>query len=161
VAKSFVLKALKIFGLEEMLKLSQTGLSKQVSLKRAAGEDLIVWNDAVDSEPSPVQHKEIKDNVLPFKKPSSDSPSSFEPMPDPNLVSSEASEAESTIQTTDFMLWNRELTKDSGAAGLKRGATKEYAKSTEMYIVKTSTIDGKEKIRFASTHGVLVNKKQA
>jgi hypothetical protein len=155
VAKSFVLKALKIFGLEEMLKLSQTGLSKQVSLKRAAGEDLIVWNDAADSEPTPSQHNETKDNVLPFKK------QSFEPIPDPNLAPSEASDSASTIQTTDFMLWNRELTKDSGAAGLKKGATKEYAKTTQMYIVKTSTIDGKEKIRFASTHGVLVNKKQA
>ena len=155
MAKSFVLKALKIFGLEEMLKLSQTGLSKQVSLKRAAGEDLIVWNDAVDSEPTPSQHNETKDNVLPFKK------QSFEPIPDPNLAPSEASDSASTIQTTDFMLWNRELTKDSGAAGLKKGATKEYAKTTQMYIVKTSTIDGKEKIRFASTHGVLVNKNQA
>jgi hypothetical protein len=161
VAKSNVLKALKIFGLEEMLKLSQSGVNKQVSLKRASGEDLIVWNDADDSEQSLAQRKEIKDNVLPFKKPSSDLPSSFESLPDPNLAPTEASDSASTIQTTDFILWSRELTKDSGAAVLKKEATKEYAKSTQMYIVKTSTIDGKEKIRFASTDGVLVDKKQA
>ena len=40
-------------------------------------------------------------------------------------------------------------------------AFKGYRKSTEMYVVKTPTHEGKDKIRFASTNGVLVNKKQA
>jgi hypothetical protein len=34
-------------------------------------------------------------------------------------------------------------------------------KSNEMYVVKTPSSDGKDKIRFAATQGVLINKKQA
>jgi len=59
------------------------------------------------------------------------------------------------------MLWNREQNKDSNSPVLKKEAAKEYARSTEMYVVKTATVEGKEKIRFAHTNGVLVDKKQA
>ena len=43
----------------------------------------------------------------------------------------------------------------------KKDAFKGYEKSTEMYVVKTTTHDGKDKLRFAATDGVLINKKQA
>jgi len=36
-----------------------------------------------------------------------------------------------------------------------------YKKSADMYVVKTTEVDGKEKIRIASTRGVLIDKKQA
>ena len=44
---------------------------------------------------------------------------------------------------------------------VKKEAARGYARATEMYVVKTSKIEGSDSIRFASTNGVLVDKKQA
>jgi len=63
--------------------------------------------------------------------------------------------------TADVLLWQRELAKHTDESIQKKKAFKGYKKSTEMYSVKTSTPEGKDKIRFASINGVLVDKKQA
>ena len=47
---NFVLRALNLYGLEEILKLSKAMIVKQVPLKKAAGEELIVWDDAPSLE---------------------------------------------------------------------------------------------------------------
>lgn len=153
---SFVLKALKILGLEEMLKLSEVLHVKQVPLKKAAGEDLIVWDDASETIP---KKKQEEARILAFPKKSSinDISPYREETPEP---SSEDQETH-TLLTSDLVLWQREIAKSSGESSHKMDAFKGYKKSTEMYVVKTPTIDGKDKIRFASTNGVLVNKKQA
>lgn len=159
MTKSFVLQALKIFGLEEMLKLSQTGQVKAAMLKKAAGAELIVWDDA----PEPEEHiKEEKPQatILPFKKQFSEQTEVAGPIPDPQLAQGKPSEESANFYSSEFMLWHRELSKDS-TAPFKKDAVRGYARSTEMYVVKTPTIDGKEKIRFAGTNGILVDKKQA
>lgn len=153
MAKSFVMQALRIFSLEEMLSLSQARVAKTSLLKKAAGEDLVVWNDAPEKAPS--KHE---DNLLPFKKPSSFAKEA-EPQAQAENSGSE-NEASTSVSTTDFLLWQRELTKETSIP-TKKDAFKGYSRATEMYIVKSSTPEGKEKIRFASTRGVLVNKKQA
>lgn len=160
MAKSYVLRALKILGLEEIVRLSQVIKVKPSMMKKAAGEELVSWSDASDQAelnrpPEPAQ----LGTILPFKKepPKSDQlerPTSADPAQSndteiPNIVSSE------------FMLWQRELSKDVSAPLMSKEAVKGYSKSTEMYVVKTPSIDGTDKIRFASTKGVLVNKKQA
>lgn len=159
MAKSFVLRALKIFGLEEMLKLSEVLKVKSSRMKKAAGEELIVWSDEPEKpHPSPTVAQET-DNVLQFKKQGlAEIP---EPIEDPHQSQGIPAEDGSTFYSSEFMLWQRELTKDAGAPLLKKEAVKGYSRATEMYVVKTPTIEGKEKIRFASTNGVLVNKKQA
>lgn len=159
MAKSFVLRALRVFGLEEMLNLAEARRVKNTLMKKAAGEELVVWDDVAEpvskSKPHP---PEVNDNVLPFQKKTS--VYEVEALPDPSLKDS-SGEGESSLLSSDFILWQRELTKDSGAPLAKKEAVKGYSKATEMYVVKTPDIEGKEKIRFASTNGVLVNKKQA
>jgi hypothetical protein len=159
VSKSFVLQALKIFGLEEMLKLSQTGQVKAAMLKKAAGAELIVWDDAPETESrAPEERPEAK--VLPFKKQFAEPSQISEPIPDPHLAQGKPSEESGNFYSSEFMLWQRELSKDT-TTPLKKDAVQGYARATEMYVVKTPTIDGKEKIRFAGTNGILVDKKQA
>lgn len=161
MAKSFVLNALRIIGLEEILKLSQAALIKPVMLKKAAGEDLVVWDDASESE----EHsKPLADpvlaKILPFKK----SLNEFETHIESGPSSGEhrkADEVPINIQSTELMLWGRELGKDLSDPSFKKNGAKEYAKSADIYIVKTTALEGKEKFRFAATNGVLVNKKQA
>lgn len=157
---SYVLRALKILGLEEMLKLSEVLHVKQVPLKKAAGEELIVWDDAVEPQASPPSRDRSKDKeegkVLAFpKKTINDlAPLSEDPPP------SEEEEAPSFL-SSDLVLWQREIAKHTGDNIHRLDAFKGYKKSTEMYVVKTPGPEGKDKIRFASTNGVLINKKQA
>jgi hypothetical protein len=161
VAKSFVLNALRIIGLEEILKLSQAALIKPVILKKAAGEELVVWDDASAPEGSkPPMADPVLAKVLPFKK----SISEFEQAIEPRLAPAELArpdEAPINIQSTELILWGRELGKDLSGPSLKKNGVKEYNKSADVYVVKTSALEGKEKFRFAATNGVLVNKKQA
>lgn len=158
MANSYVLKALRIFGLEEMLKLSQAALVKPIMLKKAAGEDLVFWSDDPDEEAVPSSIPETPGKVLPFRK---NFRLPVEEVSQDKKLKSEASEEEQKhIVTTEFVLLNREMAKES-AVSAKKDAAKGYARATEMYVVKTSNIEGTESIRFASTNGVLVNKKQA
>lgn len=151
---SFVLQALKILGLEEVLKLSQVLRVKQVPLKKAAGGELIVWDDA--PEPPKKSVKEEESNVLSFPKKTVQDLAPLE-----SEKEETATDEKSTLITSEMVLLQREITKSSGDNVLKLDAFKGYKKSNEMYVVKESTVDGKETIRFASTNGVLVNKKQA
>jgi hypothetical protein len=152
---TFVLRALKILGLDEMLKLSQVLHVKQVPLKKAAGEDLVVWDDAPVMAPRQQESTEAK--VLSFPKKTIQD---LAPLREENLEKEDDKERPNFL-TSDLVLWQREIAKSSGENVHKLDAFKGYKKSTEMYVVKTPTPEGKDKIRFASTNGVLVNKKQA
>jgi hypothetical protein len=161
---SYVLQALNILGLEEILKLSEVLHAKQVSLKKAAGEELIVWNTPAKKPEKKAKKEEAK--VLPFPtRAITDYPELEEDAPDHSLAEERAaaenfSENEH-VMPSDIILWQRELMKDSDEAIQKLDAMKGYQKSAQMYVVKSHLADGKEKIRFASTNGVLINKKQA
>lgn len=154
---SFVLQALKILGLEEMLKLSQVLHVKQVPLKKAAGEELIVWDEAPEKPAKKLSTgPEPEENVLPFPKKSiNDLAPAYTP-------ESEEEEGEKDhLLSSELVLWQREINRQASDDIHKKEAFKGYRKSTEMYVVKTSTVEGKDKIRFAATDGVLINKKQA
>ena len=77
----------------------------------------------------------------------------------------EESEEESSgnvqILSSELILLQREISRETVSETQKHSAKSGYQKATEMYVVKSSAVDGKEKIRFASTNGVLINKKQA
>lgn len=151
---SFVLRALKILGLEEMLKLSAILQIKEPVLKKAAGDELIVWDDA--SVPVLEKKKNTEDGkVLTFPKKTIQD---MAKLPEPE---GKPGEEPSSLLHSDLVLWQREISKQSGDNVHRLDAFKGYKKSTEMYVVKESSVDGKDKIRFASTNGVLVNKKQA
>lgn len=165
MSKSYVLKALKILRLEEILKLTTAIHTKSGLLKKAAGQELISWDDASSGEETQQEttgsqtiHQKSAD-VLPFVRPvESPTPKTAEP----SQTSQEAGHDQNlAVVSSDFMLWQRELSKDVNTPLQNKQAVKGYAKSTEMYEVKTITPEGKDKIRFASTQGVLINKKQA
>lgn len=143
-----------------MLKLSQTGQVKTVLMKKAAGAELIVWDDAPEPEAHAPATEATEAKILPFKKQFGPPAEVQEPIADPHLPEFKPSAESENFYSSEFMLWQRELSKDT-TAPLKKDAVRGYARSTEMYVVKTPTIEGKEKIRFADTNGILVNKKQA
>lgn len=153
---SFVLQALKILGLEDILKLSEVLHVKQVPLKKAAGEELIVWDeDAPDKVFQKAPREEGK--VLSFpKKTAVQDLTAF--TPEPEIPKEELAPS---FVTSDLVLWQREISRDAGENIVKLDAFKGYKKANEMYVVKTKMAEGKDKMRFASTNGVLVNKKQA
>lgn len=152
---SFVLRSLRILGLNEILKLTEVLHVKQTTIKKAAGEDLIVWDDA---PPAYHQEPEKEAQVLQFpKKKTINELPAFQD----HTEEIKKDEPGPSIITSDLVLWQREVSRSSEASVHKLDAFKGYRRSTEMYVVKSSTPEGKEKIRFASTNGVLVNKKQA
>jgi hypothetical protein len=153
VPKSYVLSALRVFGQEQILKLSRIVNSSTSIFKKVAGDELVAWNNAPEESTSDPLKSELSDNVLPFRPAKNDVPESVE-------LPSESKES-SDFSSSDFIMWQRELSRGTGNSQQKIEAVKGYSKATEMYVVKTPTIEGKDKIRFASTNGVLVNKKQA
>ena len=157
MAKStYVLRALKILGLPEILKLSEVLLVKQLPLKKAAGEELIVWDDAPEIAQNKTQSAGPEATVLPFPKKTIN-----DLTPLPEATEEIAGEDVPDFLSSDLVLWQREIARHKGNTVQKSDAFKGYKKSTEIYVVKTSDKDGKDKTRFASTNGVLVNKKQA
>jgi hypothetical protein len=154
----FVLRALRILGLEEILKLSQVLYLKQIPLKKAAGEDSIELNNPSAKAASSVSRQDQDDaKVLNFpQKTIQDIVSNTGQIPE-----RPQDEDRPNFLTSEMVLWQRELAKNNGENVNKLDAFKRYKKSTEMYVVKSPSSDGKDKIRFASTKGVLINKKQA
>ena len=145
----FVFHALGLLGLEEILNLSEVHQTKKVAFKKAAGGELISWDEPPVATPKKVHQDEAK--ILIFPK-------------GPQVQEEKREIAVSDkqhLETSELVLWQREMTKESDSSIQKLEAFKGYKRSTEMYVVKSSTIDGKDKIRFASTEGILVDKKQA
>lgn len=156
-SSDLVIKALKIFTMDQMFQLASHGeVQKVVATKKVSGGDeFVVWSDGpppVHEEERP-KPREVEAKVIPFPG------RNF--IQEPKQEESEQPEDESHFYHSDFIINQMQVTRDIGEDLLKREAFKGYKKSTEMYIVKESTIDGKDKIRFASTSGVLVNKKLA
>lgn len=153
--KSNILKILRLFSLEEMLKMVQGVRTNQISLKKAAGEELISFEPEFKSPKKETKKNLSEAKVLPF--PTSKNPISpiekTDPLPEP------PSDAPQFYSTED-VLWQRELARDSFLPIHRLEALKGYKQITEVYLVKAPDSEGKEKIRFASTNGVLVNKKQ-
>ncbi len=156
-ASSFVLRALSILGLEQILKLTKVLKLKQGQAQKAVGEELISWDE---SQPIEAAVKP-EGKVVPFPKSKNALPSINMPPSDEEVKKKNQEEESSKLLTSDVILWQREITRDTGEAVHKMDAFKGYKKSTEMYVVKTQTDEGKEKIRFADTNGILINKKQA
>jgi hypothetical protein len=163
VAKSYVLKALKILGSEEILKLAEVVQKKQ-SFQQAAGGEFTGWGDSFEQPASAEETRPRPEGkVLAFKK-----ERDFEKYQPPPAASQENTEEapgeESSpihLFTSEMHLWQRELSKSAENSLHKQQASKGYLRASEMYVVKSKDCEGKEKLRFASTDGILINKKQA
>jgi hypothetical protein len=165
---SFVLRALNILGLEEILKLSEVLRIKQVPLKKAAGEELVTWSETQEevprSEPKPPSEAKVlafpKKTIKQFEELESEQREIIEAKAEARENLEKVPEG-TLVMPSDVILWQREIMKDSDGAIQKIDAMKGYQRSTQMYMVKSKNIDGKEKIRFIATNGILINKKQA
>jgi hypothetical protein len=150
----YVLRALCILGPEEILKLAHVLHREEVGFQRAAGDDIVSWKDQKPAPKKMEPKPQTEAKILHFTK----------PLPQveekPEAVESQTSD-DGHILSSEVILMQREISRESSNETHKVSAKSGYQKATEMYVVKSQSLDGKEKIRFASTNGVLVNKKQA
>jgi hypothetical protein len=148
--RSFVFQALSLLGPEEILNLTRVLLQSKVVFKKAAGaESVLIPNVPIDSSAPKAEAK-----VLSFPVPK-------EPLKDPPPENKKVDDQSSRgLGGSDLLLWQNDAKKDSGGAQ-KREALKKYQKTTQTFAVKSEDTDGKTKLRFADTNGVLVDKKQA
>ncbi|HXH32047.1 MAG TPA: hypothetical protein VNJ01_14660 [Bacteriovoracaceae bacterium] len=148
---SYVLQALKILGPEEIPKFAGTEKLRKPHLKKVSGLDFSEFEDTeFDIKPPAI----IEAKVLAFptlKQPTEKSlqeePTADHPTPD--------------HLSTEEVLLHRSSHGPGGHNVYKLDAFGKYAKSNEMYVVKSESEVGKKHTRFAATNGVLINKKQA
>ncbi len=158
---SFVLRALNLLGLEDILNLSEILHVKQIVRKKAAGEELIVWEeteDTVHTKPLNLKAPDQDAKILDFPKVATQLPHT------PAQISpsdSEQGEETYALMPSELVMWQRELGRQTGERQHKRDAFNGYSKATEMFVAKDTGAEGKPKNRVVSTNGVLVNKKQA
>ncbi len=150
----YVLRALCILGPEEILKLAHVLNREEVSFKRASGDDVVVWKQEKVSAKKQESQPRTEAKVLQFNRPSP-------AIEDKANKQEDETDSESQIMSSEVILIQREIARETSAEGHKASAKSGYSRANEMYVVKSHSLDGKEKIRFASTNGVLINKKQA
>ena len=144
----YVLHALKILGLEEMLKLSEVLHTKKIPLQKAAGQDFVIFDEVLHEAPNVPKQEDAK--ILTFPKAKAEAPAPAE--------SDQVNENEASTES-DLFLWHQEVNKHQSEKGSQQGALKGYKRNNEIFVVKTKDENGKIQVRHASTEGVLVNKK--
>lgn len=152
---SNVLKALCILGPEEILKLSEVVHQKHQALKKAAGEDLVVWGE--DSKEVRAK-KSVGAKILPFPE---SILKSAEPEDNIRAEKSNSSGADTEVDTTELLLKQREINRTLEDSTHKLEAANGYKQSTSSYLVHTVSVDGVKEHRHARTTGVLIDKKIA
>lgn len=149
----YVLRALCILGPEEILKLAHILHREEVSFKKASGDEFVFWKEGKAPAKKQESRPKTEAKILHFSRPAPQVEEKVE-------TAEESSPEDGGIMSSEVILMQREISRESNSGTQKASAKSGYHKATEMYVVK-STVEGKEKIRFASTNGVLINKKQA
>jgi len=148
--KSFVLKALYIYDLDDVLQLCSILLEKKVPLNRAVGDGFETMGSNMGTRSAKKTTK--ADNIASLK------------LVDLDARKKEKEEQErkefDTKLNSELLLWQREASKAPGDSIKRVDAANGYKQSSQLYVVKQETSDGKNKLKFASTRGVLVDKKQ-
>lgn len=150
----YVLRALCILGPEEILKLAHVLNREEVTFKKASGDDVVVWKQEKVLPKKEDVGPRTESKVLQFSRPSP-------VIEEKQEKSAEGPSDDSQIMSSEVILIQREIARETSSEGHKAAAKSGYSRANEMYIVKSQSLDGKEKIRFASTNGVLIDKKQA
>ena len=114
-----------------------------MAMAMAVGAGPVQWERPRPQAPPPPETKG-KDNVLPFSRRDSQPQA-------PPPVSEEVSEVDLHMQREAFRLRDENL--------LKKEGVKLYKETTEAHIYRASKDLG-NKLKFAHTNGVLINKKQ-
>lgn len=150
----YVLRALCILGPEEILKLAHVLNREEVSFKKASGDDVVFWKQERSGAKKKESGPKNEAKILHFTRPTPVIEERSQNIP---IESSD----DSNILSSEVILIQREITRETSNESHKAAAKSGYSRANEMYVVKSKEIDGKQKIRFASTNGVLINKKQA
>jgi hypothetical protein len=150
--KSFVLEALSLYDLEKIYDLGSVLLERKVPLKKASGEQVVFSSEsgAKKRASSESSNNNETPNILPFKKSSQED----------NQTKKKPEEVDPRLNT-ELMMWQREASRELGENIKKSEAFSGYKQSNQLYVVKQESSEGKNKLKFASTFGVLVDKKQA
>lgn len=153
---SAVLRAFSLIGPEEILKLSQI-LYVATGLKKVVGESYTLWDEGPpQSAPSRPPGK-----VLQFPQNKIASPES-ESVPEPHLQPpADGKVFDAPFITGEAAVLYRQISREAEDQLQKSSAKNGYKKTGSVLMVKTQIDGGKEKVHFASTNGVLVDKKSA
>lgn len=153
--KSSILKTFNLLGPSEILKIAQVLGEWTPALKKVAGDDLVVWDDA-SVHPSSKENVEAK--VIPFPERKTESREA--PM-EPLREAPEGQPDSTPIYSTESVLMSREMSHRVQENMTKLKAKKGYQGSSEILMLKSKDLSGKNKTVFASTKGILVDKKLA
>jgi hypothetical protein len=153
--RSSILKAFNLLGPAEILKIAHVLVEWTPSLKKVAGDDLVVWDDA-SVHP---QKESAEAKVIPFPERKTESKETqLEPLHHENPASEEES---IPIYSSESLLMSREMSHRTQENMTKLKAKKGYQSSSEILMLKSKDLSGKSKTVFAPTKGILVDKKLA
>lgn len=153
--KSSILKAFNLLGPSEILKISHILGEWSPALKKVAGDDLVVWDNASSHS---TQEDVPEAKVIPFP----DRKTGAREAPLEPLRETITGEADSTpIYSSESLLMSREMSLRAQENMSKLTAKKGYQSSSEILMLKSKDLSGKSKTVFASTKGILVDKKLA
>lgn len=153
--KSSILEALCLYDQEKILDLCKILLEKKIPLKKAAGEDILFSSPSTGKSPiggafEKSQQKKIERQL--FLVPSEEEVK--------EKKKKKKEEEEDFRLNSELIMWQREASKEIETIMKKTDAVKGYKQNNQLYVVKKETKKGESKLKFASTHGVLVDKKQ-
>ena len=145
-----VLRAISVLSLEEILKLSSSE-EEILAFEQVAGGE---WSSAPQAR-RPSSPAKILSFPSPEKK--ANLARDLEPLPEEG----ESLDLEGLQELSlDFILSQRELWKRGVQSLGLATAIEEYLRQLQVISIKESSDEGKEKIRFITTQGLLINKKQ-
>lgn len=144
-----VLRALSILSLEDILQLSSLE-EEIIAFKQVAGGE---WVSAPAAKKPPPEAR-----VLDFPNAGKLKLADLEVLPEPG---EEIGPEELSELSMDFILSQRTLWKEGVERLGLMAAIDCYLDQLQMISIKEKNSQGKEQIRFISTQGLLVNKKQS
>lgn len=147
-----LLRALSILSLEEILKLSSAD-KEILAFEQVAGGE---W---VGASPAKKRRPETMARVLSFPSSPKLQAKDLEPI----SVEGKTEDNQLNELSLDFILTQRKLWKQGVESMGLAGAVDEYIRHTQAISIKETSSEeqGKCKIRFISTQGLLVDKKQS
>ena len=166
-AKSIVLSVLRLLTTHDLRRLTDTLKSARQLAKKAAGAEMLVWDDTEDAIAPAVEAK-----VLPFPSAPVQTGAaaglgqigvlSAKEQQERAKAALEEAEKDKPSET-DFLLDEREKFKETEEKMFKQNGYACYQRSSDVSLYRVTVTDdkGKEKTKLTSSQGVLVNKKQA
>jgi hypothetical protein len=156
--KSNILEALSLYDQDKILDLCKVLLEKKIPFKKAAGEDVLF------SSTNNLERASLGINKTEVKKKSQVEERHLILVKDQADLGQKKKKKENVEEdfrlNSELLMWQREASKEIDGVLKKSEAVKGYKQLNQLYVVKEESEDGKNKLKFASTHGVLIDKKQ-